>query len=147
MASIHHGGGLQDFSALADSSLLTTTTQFACVSMVPTASTAANFTVQLSNTSSVYNFAIGINQTQLSSTAMAACTVRMLGPSKAIAAGTITAGEFCTVADSLGRLSAFIPTSLTATGVYLPVVGRALTSAATAGAEFLIYVNPYISAK
>ena len=94
-------------------------------------------------------FAIGINQTFLSSGALAPINVCMHGISKAISAASITAGDKL-VASGLGLVTPATTTNGTGTGGatstagFYQIIGWALQTAVTSGAEILIYVNPQI---
>lgn len=142
------GGSAENFAGLAGSNMLTTTSQYAVVGM-NTASTTSNFTFSVLDTTTTHAFALGINQTFLSSGAASSCNVRMLGISKAIAGGTITAGSPL-VPSGAGRV-VVLATGVTATAVsttsHIRTIGWALESAATAGAELLIFVNPQLVVK
>lgn len=148
MAANLGGGSAQMFSGLAAANLLTTTSQYKVVAWNPT-TTASDLTFQLADTTTVHGFAIGINQTFLSSGALAPINVCMHGISKAISAASITAGDKL-VASGLGLVTPATTTNGTGTGGatstagFYQIIGWALQTAVTSGAEILIYVNPQI---
>ena len=145
------GGGNQNpsnFAGLAAANLLTTTSQYKVVAWNPT-TTASDLTFQLADTTTVHGFAIGINQTYLSSGAASPINVCLHGISKAIAAASITAGDKL-VASGAGLVTPATVTNgsgtggATTTATFTQIIGWALTGAATSGAELLIYVHPQI---
>ena len=142
------GGSAENFAGLAGTNMLTTTSQYLVVGLNP-ASTTADFTFTVLDTTTTHAYALGINQTFLSSGAAAQCNVRMLGISKAIAGGTITAGSPL-VPSSTGRvivLAAGLTATAVSTTTHIQTIGWALEDAATTGAELLIFVNPQLVVK
>lgn len=138
------GGSAERFAGLAAANVLTTTSQYKVVYPNGTDGTFA-----VADTTTAHILAIGINQTYMSSGAASPIEVRMLGVSKAIAAGTITAGDRL-VASGAGLVTPATTTNgsgtggATSTAAFNNILGWALTGATTAGAEVLVYVNPQI---
>lgn len=138
MANALIGPSVYDHTFLAHASLLTTTSQYRCVGFLDG---GADFTVYLANTTTVQP--MGVNQTLLSSSAEALCTVRLLGISKVFAAASVNAGHFVTRSGEglvLGRLSGLTGTAVSTTSE-ITILGQALQTGITNQA-ITIFVNP-----
>ena len=142
-----------DITFNASSALRTTTSQYRVVGVGGT-TTNADSTVYLANGGSALNntttarWAIGINQTYMSSTADN-CAVRLFGVSKAVCAASVGSGDFVTasIADTStansGRITPYTPgTVLTSTAGNV-VIGRALETGST-GTVISVFVNPAV---
>jgi len=144
MSTIAGIGKEYDKTFKADSSVKTTTSQYRVVSM-QNAGNSSDFTVKVGATSTVYNFAIGINQTYMSS-GSEACSVRMFGISKAIAGQSVSAGDFVK-ANSSGAVVPILVNGSTltiaSTTSQVVVIGRALESGST-NTVISVFVNPQV---
>lgn len=136
------GDGI-DITLKCGASVSTSTSQYLCVGNAET-TTSADFTVIVTNDSTTAGttaarWAVGINQTKMS-TGMDACTVRVSGVSKAIAAASIPAFSWvmCYEGGSTttrrGQIQAVaLAETFTAmtTSAHQCVLGRALEDAST----------------
>ena len=140
MQSQIYGRSAIDFPGIGAANVLTTTSQYAVVTLGVT-TTAVDFTFVLADTTTVFPYAIGINQTYVTSGGSPAINVRMSGISKAISGATVSAGDALTPT-ALGRVIPFVTTTGTITAS-TRIIGYALTTVQTAGAEVTILVQPH----
>jgi len=153
-------GGEYDITCKLDSSLKTTTSQYAAVGMVPGSTTSVCFTVcrcgitgtMADATAASYN-AIGILQSYVDSNSENG-TIRLLGVSKVYCAESIPAGAFVTAYAGIstttrggqvvnchtGNSTTAATTSITAQCV---VLGRALSNGST-NSVISVFVNPQL---
>jgi len=138
MAAALTGPGVYDHTFNAGTSLLTSTSQYKLVGIL---ATGADFTVELANTTTVQP--IGINQTLLSSSAEALCTVRLLGISKALCAIACSNGAFL-IRSGEGLVTpraAGLTGTAVSTTTQITTIGIALQSGITNQA-ITVFVNP-----
>lgn len=124
MAAIE--GSAEHFSAIADSTLKTTTSQYRAVYC------SGNKTYALAETATV--FATGINMSYLSASAADPADIRLFGPTRAIANASITANAY--VQAVAGGAVAEVANTTTANAL-----GYAMESGST-GQAIMIFVNP-----
>lgn len=158
MAISGNGQGI-DVSFKAGAYLRTTTSQYCVVGMEGNTTTVVDWTAYLADNGQALNntgtarFALGINQTYMSSSSEE-CTVRMLGLSKAICAGSISAGDWIIPYEGIsttsraGHISAVLTgASVSAFGAtvsaFRTVLGRAMEDGST-GTVITIFVNPQL---
>ena len=158
--SIYGYGNNLDITCKLDSSLKTTTSQYAVVGMVPGSSTSENFTVCIAGqtgtmadaTAAAYH-AIGVLQTYQSSGSENG-TVRLFGVSKATCAESIAAGRFVMAywgASTSTRAGQIVSVdngvSCSAATPSIPahavILGRALSNGST-NSVITIIVNPQL---
>ena len=156
--SISGNGREYDISFLIGDKVATTTSQYKVVGFVPGTTTSADRTVDLcgqtgtnADATAASSFAIGINQTYLSSTADTA-SIRLFGVSKAYCAHSIGAGSFVAAYNGIstttmnGRIMQLVDgatmgtADLTATAQFV-ILGRALENGST-GTVISVFLNP-----
>lgn len=148
--AIHGIGREYDVSMKCAGSLQTNTTQYHVVGMGWDTTTAdwtaylANMATALSDTMTAHG-AIGINQSYLSS-GSEVCNVRLFGLSKAICAGSISAGDFVNAYDGISTTSHpghIETTDLTVSATTMVVLGRAFEDGST-NTVITVFLNPFL---
>jgi len=154
-----------DVTFKAEASLRTSTTQYMAVGMVPGTTTTEDYTVALCGFTAAAltavapatvtaKFAIGINQSYLSSGALE-CSVRLFGLSKAICAHSIGAGSWVIAYNGIsttvmaGKIQQLLDgATATAYGMtatsQVTILGRALESGST-NSVITIFLNPHLN--
>ena len=160
--AIGENGREYDISLIPDANLKTTTSQYYVVAMAATTTlndrsvcaTCDTGTAGTGGTPTLAsNYAIGINQSYLSS-GSDVCTVRLFGVSKAIAEGSISAGQFvrayqaAVTTTSIGRITAVTDRATSSAATmslcsHTVILGRALEDASS-NTVISIFLNPQL---
>jgi hypothetical protein len=156
--AIYGNGADYDVTLKATSYLKTSTSQYCVVGMEAGTTTVLDFTVGLADNGQAINntgtalYALGINQTRLSS-GSEYCQVRMFGLSKAVCAESITAGQWVVAYTGIsttthaGHISGIIDDTTTCYGMtlssFITVIGRALEAGST-NTVITVFVNPQL---
>jgi len=162
MNTIAGNGKEYDINMVAGSSLLTTTSQYKVVAMVPNTTTAANYTAQMAFTadlaaqSTSAHHAVGICQTNMmSASGSNICSVRVFGLSKAVCGASVQAGSYVVpyrgvsttsrggCIQEAGHSGVSCTSATQSTTAHITILGRALQSGST-GYSILIMVNPQL---
>jgi hypothetical protein len=160
--AIGANGREQDITFYADGTLKTTTSQYWCVGMAATNTLNDRYVTVCGDTGTAgsggtptlaSNYAIGINQTYMSS-GSDQCTVRLMGVSKAIAAASIAAGQFVrayqgiSTTSMIGRIVAVanavtVSAATQSIASHTVILGRALEDAST-NTVISVFLNPQL---
>jgi len=154
--AVSGNGREYDISLKCSSLCKTTTSQYLVVGLSGSntagATVSADYTGYITDAGEALsdtqcaNFAIGINQTYLSSSAKA-MNVRMFGISKAKCAGSVCAGEYVMAYDGAstttfrGHIEAVAAGSMVTASSFKTVLGRAMEKGKT-NSVISIFVNP-----